>query len=375
MPNQIYKRAKHAIQAVRALKNAALEDAGVPKDQARSTNFDLQFPSNISPAELTDYITRLSTQFVADQNGYNHSHLYCYACSSNQCEHSRPTETGQVFTGYTQTGTPVWQELFQYLLQLDDTRTDLLFKKKPRIISRVIGRKRLIEAQSPTFGKNSLTYYIIGQLVAGYFPAGTEQAALTIQIVETKNHRLHLQLITVKSLLEQIAETDTQETEHVHTRLQAALNKAHTSLDSINASWQADTSKKVRKELTKRCFDLLKNMAKSIERTDRQNQRRTRHAQQRAEEARPVHKAHEDLLAASQQAFMTDRMKNSIIVMGKGSRTHVFNEEGHHITSFILGHEDLERRQRRKRYLPLSPEKTEEFRKHALNLVRKAAED
>ncbi|MDT8391642.1 MAG: hypothetical protein RRC34_14165 [Lentisphaeria bacterium] len=46
---------------------------------------------------------------------FKRGHVYCYACQSSACEHSRPLVPDQVFAGYEATGTALWVELYSLL--------------------------------------------------------------------------------------------------------------------------------------------------------------------------------------------------------------------------------------------------------------------
>ena len=86
----------------------------------------------------------------------------------------------------------------------------------------------------------------------------------------------------------------------------------------------------------------------------RQHGRRTAHAETRGQQSRPVHKARDDALAATAADCFHDVIRESIVIRGKGNRAHVFNKSGRHITSLSLQGDEVERRQRRKRYVPLT---------------------
>jgi len=77
-------------------------------------------------------------------------------------------------------------------------------------------------------------------------------------------------------------------------------------------------------------------LAKSLERGDRQQARRTRHAEARRGSERPVHKALEDAVSASPENHFSDERTNGIVVCEPQGRAHVFNIGGRHITSFSL---------------------------------------
>ena len=86
------------------------------------------------------------------------------------------------------------------------------------------------------------------------------------------------------------------------------------------------------------------------------------HARERASQQRPVHTAHDDVVRASVDAFFKDQARGSIVILGRKSRAHVYALGGTHITSFTLKRSELERRQKRKRYVPLTEDQVGVFR-------------
>jgi hypothetical protein len=282
--------------------------------------------------------------------------VWCYLCATAQCEHAIPTEPGQVFAGYANNGRPQWQEWFSHLHQLDDERVDLLFAEPPQLLTRIVGRRALIADQTLAYGRNSMTYRILGQLVAGYLPVGPRRCALTVQLVETPDRALHVQLLLDEVLRAALADAPAEGRSLLY-RCSDALSKLRRAVEAQRGPWLACRSPAERKEVLGRLFGLLRRLAGSIEQKGRQAQRRTPHAQQRQEEfRRPVHKAIDDLAAATPEDFYRDTVRDSLIVIGKAGRCHVFTTDGRHLTSLLLPGDQLERRKRTLRYLPVPPD-------------------
>jgi len=244
--------------------------------------------------------------------------------------------------------------------------TEWLFTNHPRIVVHVIGRRRLIENQLVSFGKNSLTYRIWGQVVAGYVNTHSLRAALTAQLVEDRQHRLGIQVVAPPELLEALANAPENQRSASH-RIHEALAEGRRQARSLTYLWQGAKTKTKRAEARDKGFSVLRHLAHSIERKGRQQQRRTIHAEMRGNQHRPVHKAYDDLVSAAFGDFYEDRFKKTVVVLGKAGRLHAFNEEGKHITSLVLQKDELERRKNRKRYLLLDPEHAERLRARALS--------
>ena len=352
----------------------ALADAGYdPREgPVDLSTVALTWHPEMSPDELAETALRLTAECVSEHHAFRPGHVYCYACQSAACDHSTPPAAGCVFSGYESTGRPRWEELFNYLLQLEDPRTDLLFANRPEMLARVIGRQRLTNEQLTSFGKNSFSYRIWGQVVAGYLHISSLRAALTVQLVETKDHRLHLQTITDEQVRDALANAPANRRSAFH-RVFDALTEARAQAFSLSNAWQNAGKPDACAKIRDKAFSMLRHLAHSIERKGRQHHRRTAHAELRGQQRRPVHKAHDDLREATVADFMRDSFKESIIVLGKAGRLHAFADGGKHITSLTIRGDELERRKKRQRYLPMPAEEASEFRDRAMASLPPAA--
>jgi hypothetical protein len=97
-----------------------------------------------------------------------------------------------------------------------------------------------------------------------------------------------------------------------------------------------------------------------LERGQRQARRRTHHVEERRSERRPVHKALEDVAAATSETMFYDEKTGALIVCGDQGRAHAFSADGRHITSFVLGPGSLNFRLRTRRWRPVTPEEAAE---------------
>ncbi len=362
----VEQKAEKAVNALRALERAALAECGISASEMEEERppIEVNWTSNTGASELAAQVFEKTAQEVSRNAPFHSGRVYCYYCASSACEHNTPELPGEVFTGYTPMGLPVWEEFFRYLLSLEDDRTERLFDRPPEILARVVGRRRLIGDQLPSFGRNSLSYRVIGQVTAGYLNVENIRCALTVQLVETKGHIVHLQLVAPEKVKEALAEVP-EGGRSVFSRVSDALSEARRKVTSLSATWEQARSQKARDRLRNDAFSILKKLAQSMERQGRQQRRRTRHAEQRGAEKRPVHKAREDLLNATDADIMLDRMKHSVIVCGKSGRVHVFSRQGKHITSMLLGQDEVNQRVHRKRYTCLAADEVQTFRRKA----------
>ncbi len=342
------------------LQRLALAASGFPPGKELPADFSLNWRPGMSGEELAGQLMDEARRAASDLSALHPGHVYCYRCHSANCEHSQPKSAGEVFAGYQNTGEPKWQEFFNFLLALGDDRLDLIFAEPPQLLAWVAGRKQLTAQQFVSGGRNSMTYRILGQVVAGYFQVRGWRCALTVQVVENPARELHVQLIAPEPVREALADTPPDEPSNF-ARIYDALQEFQHRIRALGAEWKNAKGQAERRKRLDRIFIQLRRVSNSIERKGRQSHRRTQHAQRRSNDQRPVHKAFDDLAAAPEQNFYRDRDRQSIVVIGRKSRAHVFSPEGRHVTSLLMPADKLERRLRRKRYIPLSPEEARDF--------------
>ncbi len=360
LPDSIRQQAQAACDALQALQEEASRLAGgkpgaeIPKDA------ELTWSRGVSPESLAGQAMDAARAAASDEIVFRPGHIYCFRCRSAECEHAQPATAGDVFSGYDNSGKPKWLEFFNCLLAWNDDRVDRVFGDRPQLLARMVGRKRLISEQFVSCGRNSMTYRIIGQVIAGYFHVRQERCAVTVQVVENRQRELHVQLIAPDLVREALA--DAPDNRHsAFYRIYDGLRELRHRISDVTAAWRNASGGAERQKQLDRIFTHLRHLMNSIERKGRQSQRRTRHAQQRSEQKRPVHKAYDDLAAAAVTDLYLDRGRDSIIVVGRRGRAHVFSAEGKHVTSLAMPADKLERRVRRKRYTPLPAEDARSF--------------
>lgn len=293
---------------------------------------------------------------------YREGAVYCYRCESTTCTHAEPPTPRSVFAGYDAVGLPEWRELAQWLLARNDPRTADLFAPPGRPLAATAGGQELRRRQLPEFGRSSRAYAILGQVVAGYFhcfgdedPA--DRFALTFQVVDTPGPagRRELRL----NILGRLPKNTPLEEWLAHDRGAAvarARDVARRALAQIAIEVSAirpPAPHRLRQAFS-RIPAVLRRLADSIERGERQRDRRTRHAERRRQQChRPVHKALEDAAAVDSSAWYRDERAGTIVVCGPQGRAHVFAEDGRHVTSFVLPRGGADFRIRTARWSPL----------------------
>ena len=292
--------------------------------------------------------------------------VFNFHAESNDHPLCRPPSTTEVFAGYNSLGQPQWKELAQVLIDHKDERVDRLYAKGGPVVCLIQRGKELKQELLTSFGKSSKTFSLLGQVVAGYvripagipLPPGTpNRAAITFQIVETRGRggdfRVALNTVVGGLTPDQRAELlASSELSGVY----RAREVAQRSLKEISrdaAAARAQRDMKRFHEVMRRVGRVERALAASLERDRRQNNRRTKHADQRRKDpARAAHKAQEDARAASDDQWFLDQRHKTLVVCTDKGRAHAFSPEGKHVTSFRLNAEGVAFRVRTDRFTP-----------------------
>jgi hypothetical protein len=322
---------------------------------------------------LSDQVLRQLEDAEAGRGAFQPGGVYCFRCESAVCAHARPPSLQAVFRAYTSMGTPEWQPLHQALVEVRDERVDQLFRDPPRVVTlRQFGHDLRLR-QLSSFGRSSKTYAILGQIIAGYFVlprthGGSDTArrlALTFQVAEARARagQVELRLNTVSALrpedLEDLLVSDWEP--WVHRARELAVRAIEALERQVRAARETGRTEAVR-DLMRRVPVILRRLSESLERGYRQEQRRTRHVEDRRHEHRPVHKALDDLGEAPPDAIFWDERGDTLVVRGPQGRAHVFSPSGRHVTSFVLKPEAVDWRLRTRRWRAASPEEIRELR-------------
>jgi hypothetical protein len=325
---------------------------------------------------------QLNAQLVdaqAEWNVFQSGRVHCFRCDSSECDHSVPPTPLSVFTEYAPNGTAEWSDFAQVLIRAKDERVDQLFAEHSSIVARIQWGRDLRNRQLSSFGRASKTYAILGQVAAGYFalPSSKERGdfqklAITFQIVEARGDagepRLRLNAMAhvpggdLSELLASNWQTGVYRAREVAAR---SLEDIERRVKMARENGDAPTARNEMKKVPA----VLRRLAESLERSARQDHRRTRHVEERRAQRRPVHKALDDARDAAPNRWFFDEKAGTAVVCGPQGRAHVFSGEGRHVTSFILRPESIDFRVRTRRWRLMTQSEAEDFKKKVEEFV------
>lgn len=305
--------------------------------------------------------------FEAARDVFSAGHVYCFRCASSACDHSVPPTSLHVFSGFDATGRPEWKEFTQVLLDEKDERVDQLYLKPPRLLAAYQAGKALKGRQLAAFGKASLSYSVLGQVVAGYLRNGEQRTAVTLQVVEgrTRDGDLQLRLNPISSAVDGgflVEWLSSEQSASLFRAIQIAERELHRVEELARAARQAHDQERAN-QMMGRIPAIMRRLGENIERGGRQGERRTFHAESRRQEQRPVHKALDDARAASLASCYYDEKSKTFIVVGDRGRTHAFSRNGRHVTSFTTKPSAIAMRLRTRRWRPAEISEWDEVRR------------
>lgn len=288
---------------------------------------------------------------VAHGARFQPGRVFCLRCQSAACEHSVPTGSRQVFTGYAGTGVPRFADLGQWLLQRRDPRVDLLYRGSPQLVATVSPGSELTGELLPALQQQESGYRLHGQVAAGWYPvpAGQnghrEPVAVTFQVLSSRSRggkrRFGLNVIGVGPGGEPL--------EHIWDRVGEIpwgdpVRWAQTVLSGIEH--QLERSPRTPPNVVdQRIEGLVESLARRLEKGWRGKERRTQHAEVRHREGdRPTRMALADLARATPENLLFDSRSDTLVVVGDRGRAHVFSREGKLVTSIRYTPAAIEKR-------------------------------
>ena len=365
-PSRDERRVRAALDVLRtAIRDQYLAQFGAQETLPASLSIHLQM--TVRPREnwSLDFVPAFHEQVIpqlsdaeAAREVFTVGRIYCFRCESSVCEHGAPQHPLQVFRGYDATGRPEWHELTQALIDDKVERVELLFAPKPKVVAHFQPGRQLKGRQLSAFGKSSLSYSVLGQVIAGYLDLRGERAAVTLQLIEGRGRdgRLRLRLNPIAFSVDEhfLMEWLTSGTQSGLLRaLQLAEREVHQLEQQVIAARERRDQESANQQMG-RVPAILRRLAETIERGGRQEQRRTRHVETRREEQRPVHKAFEDATRATPDQCFYDAKARTFVVVGDRGRAHAFSAAGRHVTSFVVKPSAVAFRVRTERWRPVT---------------------
>ncbi len=315
--------------------------------------------------ELVSTIEQQLDDAVQRAAVFRPGHAYCHRCDSADCTHSTPPSCRHVFTRYSPTGTPRWEDFAQWCLDRQHPEVDRLYEHPPIFLTVVQDKPELHGGMLQAFDDGS--YELLGQVAAGFYrvPARAEEGrgilALTMQAAASRpgrsRRRIGLNILGRTPAGEELKMLWERQDDLPWRR---AVAWAQSSLQTLGSDGRRRISREV---LHERVGGIMRGLARRLERDQRARGRRTRHAEQRhLSGERPTRKAVEDAREAPDDAFMIDEHSGAVVVLGGRGRTHFFTGEGQLVSSVRYAKEAVARKIKLRKWRQAAPEERERLR-------------
>jgi hypothetical protein len=294
--------------------------------------------------------------------------VFCHGCSGADCGHARPPDPRSVFVGWTATGRPRWSEFAQLCLDRRHPEVDRLYDDPPAVLYHVQDPDELGLDLLPELRRSAPTR-LLAQVCLGFFPADPADRrgslrALTAQAVSPRRRRGAARVV-LNLVGEEPPGDPSRRAGNQPLPWVGAARTAQGKLDTLARRATGKSGRTRAPELLSRgATAILAEFARRTAREARGRGRRTQHAQERHTSGeRPTRTAIEDLRRASPGALMVDERSGALVVAGPRGRTHFFSlGNGRLVSSVRYEPGDLERKRRRGRWRPATPEEAAALR-------------
>jgi hypothetical protein len=296
--------------------------------------------------------------------------VYCFQCSAPDCRHAEAGTVDAVFVGYAPTGKPEWRAFVETCMAQRLAGVERLFLRPPGVVA-YVQHAELTAELLPGFGRDSVTYTVLGQAVVGLLPprwAGDagERAALSVLVVQT--HRpgeplsLRVNLLGLPSEAVLVAAADSAPRGPAE-RLRRLLSRLRGQLAALARRAEHEADRGAHFDIGPSVGSLLGHLRGDLVRVFEPDERRTRHAEDRHQGGeRPTDTVWRDARHAGDERLFWDAHRETVVVAGPRGRAHVFNAAALHVTSLRLEPGELERKLAQGRWRALPPERLAPFR-------------
>lgn len=377
LPERPEALAALTLRALRELVLTMAHDRGVSRDDAAdalgwfgaqlavSTDARREQPADTDDVRLLlDSLEQQIDTRLRAAGAFRHGHVYDFLSDSPDAPSTRPPQPEATFCGYSPTGRPCWQSFTNLCLERRLERVDRLYAERPEIIALVQTGTELTQGLLQGFGRDSLAFNVLGQVVAGLIPASLDphdrespRIALTVQLVETRagdaSRRLRVNLLglTPQAIVDAAASGAARAPAE---RLRRVVRATRHRLDVMGrtvARLERRGEVVDAAQMESLVRPILSQLRGDLERLFRPVHRRTRHAQERhLDGERPTSDAMHDALTAGDEQLLEDVERGTVVVLGPRGRAHVFTQAGRHVTSLRLAPGELERKLERGRW-------------------------
>ena len=306
--------------------------------------------------QFTNELRSSLEQRVLDAGLLVPGRVWCFQTESFDSDYSRPEDPRQVLVGYGLEGRPRYADLVTLAIERKHDAVEELLAGREGAVSFVEAGEAVTEGVKPAFDPHTIPYQLVGQLVAGLFESSEagRRVALTVQVLanEGEDNKLHLVSHPVSAV--DLLDLPDPSIPRILRGFQNKLVECAKEVDGKRAAGETPN-------LAEAVEPLLKDLSKRLSSNAKTKERKTTHARERENE-RPTTLAFPEARSARDHHLYVDGQENTVVVVGKKGRIHVFSPDGRHVTSVVMSPTNVKQRVKQGRWRQAEPTERGSFR-------------
>ncbi len=283
--------------------------------------------------------------------------VWNFASESFDSPWSRPEDPRHVLVGYGLEGRPRWADLVTLAIERKHEAVEQLLSGREGAVSFAERGDSITDGVKPAFDPTTLPLRLVGQLVCGLFESNEKgrRVALTVQVLATKTENNGERLLCHPVSAVDLADLPDPSIRKILQNFEVQLDELAKQLEGRRAGGETP-------DVDEELQPLLRELARRLSQDAKNRTRKTEHARDRSDEGRPTTMAFPEARSAREQHVYMDNEEQTIVVVGKKGRIHVFSPDGRHVTSVVMPPPNVRQRVKSGRWRLAEPHERASFR-------------
>ncbi|PIE23308.1 MAG: hypothetical protein CSA62_07885 [Planctomycetota bacterium] len=334
-----------------------------PKSREESPVLELEVPVPLRRNDLSDTAKRFTSALrdrlernVVEAGLLVPGRTWCFDKGSFDAPYARPDDPRQVLVGYGLEGRPRFADLVTLAIERKHESVDEFLAGREGAVSFLEKGSVVTEGLTPAFDPAASPHPLVGQAMMGLFESGEEgrRVALTVQVVRRDDGDGKLRL-----LAHPVCAVDLFDLPEFG--VVRHLRRFQQDLDALGQRLAGRQAAGEDFDLEEEVLSELRDLVRRLGTTAKNRERKTDHSRER-EGQRPTQLAFPEARSARDHHLFVDTEEQTIVVIGRKGRVHVFSPDGRHVTSVVMPPPNVRQRQKSGRWRAAEPEERGNFR-------------
>lgn len=257
--------------------------------------------------------------------------VWNFATESFDSDWSKPEDPRHVLVGFGLEGRPRWADLVTLAIERKHDSVEQLLAGREGAVAFVERGDAVTEGVKPAFDPEAIPFRIVGQLVCGLFESSEagRRVALTIQVLASNREGEAERLICHAVSAVDLADLPDPSVRKILKNFDGRLAELAKQLEGKRAAGETP-------DVSEAVLPLLRELSRRLSHDAKNRSRKTDHARDRGDEGRPTAQAFPEARSARDHHLYMDNEEQTIVVVGKKGRIHVFSPDGRHVTSVVM---------------------------------------